>query len=584
MAAMGTCGDYDNRFRPWYVESATPEPKDVVIVIDKSESMATVVPHGRSMSRLDVAKDAAKSVLDTLNPLDRVAVVGFSGKAYVAPGDHTKSSCFGHQLALAIPQNMAILKKNIDGFHASGSTNYANALENAFSLFRSSADLEYNLAKNRSKAILFLTDGIPTDTMIENVYRTIETGNAKLRNKVVILTYGIGGAAALDDAILLKMAKMTSLNGRVGEYTSVGDIKNLRHDMSSYYNFFSNVEYDHPIISTPYMDAWGLGMVTSICLPLHYKAKFKGVVCVDMTMEDLTEDATYFTEGEGSYTFIIDKEERTMVHPLLPKPYLIEDDPIFVPVHNIEHWSEVESIITSMTSGGNGRKTVTAQQVFSRGAASMEGVYTRTITSTYGWTPIKGTKLSLCMVIPNDDVVYDIAKREPLDEFYYHRIDMNNIAKCKHFDKAPVIKDMSTVFFAARTFQDPYSFLGNVETSNNIERYVGYMKSTGNNPGFKADIRDTVSAMRFIDDVWRMDESVLWVYIGTENGIFKMFPGSYMQRSYDPTERPWYLRAIANKGKMVLSAYEDALGLGYVVTMSHTLHKGSDSSSSVDRP
>ncbi|CAH1777703.1 unnamed protein product [Owenia fusiformis] len=578
MAAMGTCSDYDNRFRPWYVESATPEPKDVVIVIDKSGSMSHTVSHSRSMSRLDVAKDAANSVLDTLNPSDRVAVVGFNQGTLVAPGDHKKSLCFGNQLALAIPQNKAILKKNVDGFHAAGGTTYASALKVAFSLFKNSADFETNSTKKRSKAILFLTDGEPTDAATKDIFTTIENENKMISNEIVILTYGIGGAAALNEAILSKMAKMTSLNGRVGEYTRVGNIKTLRHDMSSYYNFFSNVEYNHPIISTPYVDAWGLGMVTSICLPLHYTAKFKGVVCVDMTMEDLMEDATYFTDGEGSYTFIIDQEERTMVHPLLPKPYLIEDDPIFVPVHNIERGAEVKSIIASMTSGGNGSKTVTSQQVFPRGAASMEGVYTRTVISKYGWRPIEGTKLSFCMVIPKDDVAYEIVSRGPLDQFYYHRIDMENYKKCKHFDTAAAIKDRSTVFFAAKTFLDPYSFLGNVETYNNIERYVGYMKGNGENPGFKPDIRDTVSVMRHIDDFWRMDEAVLWLYIGTANGIFKMFPGSYLQRSYDPTVRPWYLRAVANKGKMVLSAYEDALGLGYVVTMSYTLHKGQDAS------
>ena len=60
----GDCSSYDNRFRPWYVETATPIPKHVVIVIDKSGSMGT--------SLMKIAKDAAKTVLDTLNPRDKV--------------------------------------------------------------------------------------------------------------------------------------------------------------------------------------------------------------------------------------------------------------------------------------------------------------------------------------------------------------------------------------------------------------------------------------------------------------------------------------------------------------------------------
>ena len=37
------CPSYDPRFRPWYVETATPEPKDVVLVIDTSGSMITAL-------------------------------------------------------------------------------------------------------------------------------------------------------------------------------------------------------------------------------------------------------------------------------------------------------------------------------------------------------------------------------------------------------------------------------------------------------------------------------------------------------------------------------------------------------------
>ena len=60
------CRSYDPRFRPFYVETATPEPKDVVLVFDTSGSM--------SGSRLTVAKEAAKTVLSTMNPRDRVSI------------------------------------------------------------------------------------------------------------------------------------------------------------------------------------------------------------------------------------------------------------------------------------------------------------------------------------------------------------------------------------------------------------------------------------------------------------------------------------------------------------------------------
>ena len=59
------CSSYDPRFRPFYVETATPEPKDVVLVIDTSGSMGG--------NKILLAKEAAKTVLSTMNPRDRVS-------------------------------------------------------------------------------------------------------------------------------------------------------------------------------------------------------------------------------------------------------------------------------------------------------------------------------------------------------------------------------------------------------------------------------------------------------------------------------------------------------------------------------
>ena len=58
------CGEYDPRYRPFYVETATPEAKDVVLVIDSSVSMTD--------KKFTITKEVAKTVLDSLNPKDQV--------------------------------------------------------------------------------------------------------------------------------------------------------------------------------------------------------------------------------------------------------------------------------------------------------------------------------------------------------------------------------------------------------------------------------------------------------------------------------------------------------------------------------
>ena len=69
------CGEYDPRFRPWYV-AATTGRKNVILMIDVSGSMSTDNP-----SRMSLAKDAAISVVDTLSPADTVTVIKFSSSA-----------------------------------------------------------------------------------------------------------------------------------------------------------------------------------------------------------------------------------------------------------------------------------------------------------------------------------------------------------------------------------------------------------------------------------------------------------------------------------------------------------------------
>ena len=51
--------------RSWYVETASPVNKNLVIIIDRSGSM--------SGTRMKLAIDAALTVLDTLSPQDNVS-------------------------------------------------------------------------------------------------------------------------------------------------------------------------------------------------------------------------------------------------------------------------------------------------------------------------------------------------------------------------------------------------------------------------------------------------------------------------------------------------------------------------------
>ena len=72
-----SCRSYDPRFRPFYVETATPEPKDVVLVIDHSGSMRG--------ERIRVVRETVKTVLRTMNPRDRVCMALGTGISNLSP-------------------------------------------------------------------------------------------------------------------------------------------------------------------------------------------------------------------------------------------------------------------------------------------------------------------------------------------------------------------------------------------------------------------------------------------------------------------------------------------------------------------
>ena len=57
------------KLRSWYVETASPVKKNLVIIIDRNGSMSGL--------RMRLAKEAAFTVLDTLSPKDNVSIVHF---------------------------------------------------------------------------------------------------------------------------------------------------------------------------------------------------------------------------------------------------------------------------------------------------------------------------------------------------------------------------------------------------------------------------------------------------------------------------------------------------------------------------
>lgn len=120
-----------------YKTKTQPISKDVIFVIDISGSM--------SGEKIEQAREALRFCLSTLDSRDRFAVVGFSSSI----------NTFQNRLVLADKEQKQNAQYFIDNLSANGGTNIDAALRFAMAM-KSNDD-------GRSTAIVFLTDGLPTE-------------------------------------------------------------------------------------------------------------------------------------------------------------------------------------------------------------------------------------------------------------------------------------------------------------------------------------------------------------------------------------------------------------------------------------
>ena len=229
------CGSYDPRIRPWFVAAASG-PKDVVLVIDGTNSMA------RIDGALKVTREAAIAVVGTLSVNDRFTVMALTngvdilleGSSTFIPATSVNINDLILLRATSVNQNNAI--EAINNLMPDGQTDIYTAFETAF-------DAIYNtLEKNETSygpiAILFLSDDQNSETAdTERIlglidYRTQQFASRPVSRNVTIFTYSLGEDSDHD------LLKNISCNTG-GIYASVKKNEDLVAEMSSYYELFA---------------------------------------------------------------------------------------------------------------------------------------------------------------------------------------------------------------------------------------------------------------------------------------------------------------------------------------------------------
>lgn len=86
--------------------------------------------------------------------------------------------------------------------------------------------------------------------------------------------------------------------------------------------------------------------------------------------------------------------------------------------------------------------------------------------------------------------------------------------------------------------------------------------------------RDLLSNLSLLTPTLIRNENIVGIYVGMESGLFFNYTSTlYDTSDYDPRVRPWYIKAAAFPGEVILTdIYEDAFGLGLIVTVAKAFH------------
>lgn len=625
---IGSCNTgYDNRFRPWYVRASSPLPKDIVIAFDQSASMLRG-------GKMEATQQAAITVLASLSPDDRVAVVAFNNQA-VTLGDHvleneaqqqygfrtsTRATCFSRTMAVATPRNIATLVDGVKRIKCEGETYYGKALQVSFDLLldslqtdmrTESEELREEVVGRRDRVVLFLSDGEPTDPP-GTIYDVIEAGNNRLDNSAVLMTYALGRSVL--GLMLRRMAEQDFYQNSnfkpptPGEFHLVNDVEHLRSAMGSYYNFFSRryhrrhasdadmYQVQHNVhLSVPYYDAGGLGTVITAASPLLVQDELVGVVGVDITLHQLFADVKYFNPADGAdigYAYLVDDMGRVLVHPRLEQPHNSRQPPPLAPVDAVESDPTVATFLRACLERVAKVKDlslgVTPAHVWTHHVRDKEGES----GSRHSCTRVPHTRMLMCVFVqlPAGTVATLAPQQLPQNfVFLYHRLDLYSpFLTCRYLDQAVTFRH-SAVQFAPSAYVDSGYFAATDENVDSVRNYlddVAHHRFAHMSPSLlRRGVWDLVIASYHFEHLWSAHTTVhvMWRYFGGQHGVFRIWPAVRMPKLYDATQRPWYIKARAELAKSgskpglaVSSPYMDANGGGLVISLSRAVVIGDD--------
>ncbi|XP_064607432.1 voltage-dependent calcium channel subunit alpha-2/delta-2-like [Liolophura sinensis] len=510
---------YDVRRRPWYTQGSS-SPKDMLILIDRSGSV-----HGQA---LQLIKVAVQSLLDTLGDNDFFNIIKFSSKVGFV------HDCFNHTFVQANYRNKRILQNKVADLKAYGKADFKNALTFAFEQFQRFRENDtLNQGAKCNEVIMLLTDG--GSDKAKEVFEKYNWPNNK---SVRVFTYTIGSTSDPTDSI-----RWMACANR-GFFSPIPAMGAIRSKVQDYVKVLSRpLALTQPrdfMWTSVYKDSMGLGMMTTVTLPVYNKSvdasnqTILGVMGVDVTTRRLMEATPMEKLTPNGYSFAINQNGYIIFHPDLKAQNGWLQDPPNVDFLDLEYETEdKEELRRRMISGEEGHEDISTFLV------QVDQKHIIEVNRTYFFTSINNSDFSLGLVIPEYAEVYPVVE--------------DKYSEDEGFKILEDIKDTSLVAMK--------------------DYYVNYTKGNRSDvTGMLQDLLNSRGSVQWDDDLlqhlfWDADISkkfndveqllkgnfaqswkgVRAVFLGTDSGLTRFYPqeaAELLMDERDTSRTPYYKRAL----------------------------------------
>uniref|UniRef100_A0A2C9KVH0 Cache domain-containing protein n=1 Tax=Biomphalaria glabrata TaxID=6526 RepID=A0A2C9KVH0_BIOGL len=136
---------------------------------------------------------------------------------------------------------------------------------------------------------------------------------------------------------------------------AINSTQDLSSSVGRFYLPLNRTAEDDPVFSLPYIDEADRALTMSLSQPCVHTLPDKpdlhhliGLVGIDLHMEDVVQDVTYYSHADNSYAFIVTSQGYTIMHPSFQRPIRTRVQPMHTDIRHFEQHSgflEIRSAI-----------------------------------------------------------------------------------------------------------------------------------------------------------------------------------------------------------------------------------------------